>query len=198
MAGVCFYSLFSGRHPLRYASVMVVSGLLCTVSAVPAQAQMLTGYSIAPGTVSSAPIETVSMTRPMAVHRQMLTGPDEPTTQIYAVDAPVIAPAPVTGHVPVINSPVEAMLSPTVVPDLPSLPETVLASYSGAHQVRDIQPMVVAAATPATASLSGTNDAPVDFEADNLQHDDATRTITATGNVQLVQSGKILRAQKIV
>ncbi len=189
---------------MRFASVMVVSGLLCTVSAVPAQAQMLTGYSIAPGTVSSAPIENVSMTRPMAVHRQMLTGPDVSqahvpahTTPAYTMDAPVVAPTP-AANAPVINSPVEAILSPTVVPDIPSLPETVLASYGGAHQVRDIQPMVVAAATPAPPSLAGTNEAPVDFEADNLQHDDATRTITATGNVQLVQSGKILRAQKIV
>lgn len=150
---------------------------------------MLTGYSLTAGTVSSAPIETAALTRPMAVHRQMLTGPAD--SQAHITDAPVAS-------APVIHTPVESILSPHALPDMPSLPETVVASYEGAHQVRDLQPMVVAAATPAPAALAGTNDAPVDFEADHLQHDDATRTITATGNVQLVQAGKILRAQKIV
>ena len=57
---------------------------------------------------------------------------------------------------------------------------------------------LVEAARTNPAALSGDGKIPVDFEADNLQHDEATRTITATGNVQLVQEKKILRAQKIV
>lgn len=155
---------------------MVVSALLCTVSALPVRAQMLTGY--APSSGAAAETKTAALTRSAATHRPMLTDPE---VQVYSLDAP---PAQVA--------------VPTVVPDIPALPEVPVASYEGAHQVRDIQPDVIAAATPAPPSLAGTDDAPVDFEADNLQHDDASKTITATGNVQLVQSGKILRAQKIV
>lgn len=40
--------------------------------------------------------------------------------------------------------------------------------------------------------------APVDFQADNLQHNEKTQIITATGNVELLQSGRMLRADKIV
>lgn len=39
--------------------------------------------------------------------------------------------------------------------------------------------------------------APVDMEADNLVHDEKTQVITASGNVQLIQSGSILRAEKV-
>ncbi len=42
-----------------------------------------------------------------------------------------------------------------------------------------------------------TGDPPVDLEADNITHDEATQTVTATGNVELVQAGKIVKADKI-
>lgn len=38
---------------------------------------------------------------------------------------------------------------------------------------------------------------PVDLQADNLSHDEQTQTIEATGNVMLVQAGRILRADRI-
>lgn len=38
---------------------------------------------------------------------------------------------------------------------------------------------------------------PVDLNADDLQYDDQSRVVTATGNVMLVQAGRILRADKM-
>lgn len=51
----------------------------------------------------------------------------------------------------------------------------------------------------AVAALSGgdKNNAPVDFTADRLEHDDANQVITASGNVELQQEGRIVRAEKI-
>ncbi len=146
---------------MRITRAMMVSALLCTVSATSVQAQVLTGYSAA--TPSS----------PATVSKPMLTAPE---VQVFSLDnaEPVVVPAAPT-----------AQAGPVLTVPQPS--------YKGAHEIRDAQAGVTAAAT-----IAGTNEAPVDFEADNLQHDDATKTITATGNVQLIQSGKILRAQKVV
>lgn len=41
------------------------------------------------------------------------------------------------------------------------------------------------------------NDQPVDLEADNLIHDEGTQTVTAKGNVELVQAGRIVKADAI-
>ncbi len=41
------------------------------------------------------------------------------------------------------------------------------------------------------------DDAPVDLEADNLTHDEGTQIVTATGNVELIQSGRILKADQV-
>ncbi len=38
---------------------------------------------------------------------------------------------------------------------------------------------------------------PVDLTADHLEHDEVTQTITASGNVELVQAGRILRADQV-
>lgn len=40
--------------------------------------------------------------------------------------------------------------------------------------------------------------APVDFAADHVEHDETGNIVTATGNVELVQAGRILKADKIV
>lgn len=41
------------------------------------------------------------------------------------------------------------------------------------------------------------NNQPVDLEADNLIHDEGTQTVTAKGNVELVQAGRIVKADAI-
>lgn len=40
--------------------------------------------------------------------------------------------------------------------------------------------------------------APVDFVADNLTHDDVNQKIIATGNVELAQSGRLVKADKVI
>ncbi len=54
---------------------------------------------------------------------------------------------------------------------------------------------LLSAACPAMAQDASV---PVDFSADSLQHDDATNTVTARGNVELSQGGRILKADEIV
>lgn len=58
---------------------------------------------------------------------------------------------------------------------------------------------VLTQAAPAGEPSQGfePSDAPVDLQADSLQHDEQTRTITASGNVMMVQAGRILRADQI-
>ncbi len=41
------------------------------------------------------------------------------------------------------------------------------------------------------------NNAPVDFEADNLTYNQETQTVEARGNVELIQAGRILRADMV-
>ena len=47
------------------------------------------------------------------------------------------------------------------------------------------------------AALAQGSDAPVDFTADTLTHDDATQIVTATGNVELIQEEQILNADQV-
>jgi LPS-assembly protein len=42
------------------------------------------------------------------------------------------------------------------------------------------------------------NNAPVAFAADSLQNDEATKTVTARGNVELEQAGRILKADEVI
>ncbi|HEY8191768.1 MAG TPA: LPS assembly protein LptD [Alphaproteobacteria bacterium] len=51
---------------------------------------------------------------------------------------------------------------------------------------------------PAPQSTDVKNNAPVDLTADSLQHDETGQTITATGHVELVQAGRVLKADEIV
>jgi LPS-assembly protein len=49
-----------------------------------------------------------------------------------------------------------------------------------------------------SAPVAATEDAPVDFTADSLEHDETGQVITAKGNVELIQSGQILRADTVI
>ncbi|MCB1680690.1 MAG: LPS-assembly protein LptD [Alphaproteobacteria bacterium] len=55
----------------------------------------------------------------------------------------------------------------------------------------------VCLAFPAFA-LESPSDAPVDLQADSLSHDEAAQTVTATGNVIMVQEGRTLKADRVV
>ena len=49
-----------------------------------------------------------------------------------------------------------------------------------------------------TGATGGSASGPVDLEADDLQHDDTGRLMTATGHVDLKQAGRTLRADRVV
>ena len=83
------------------------------------------------------------------------------------------------------------------VSGLATLPETLSGaalapSYKNSEIVRAVN--MVKVAEPAGSS----SNAPVDLEADDLQHDDTNKIITATGHVSLKQMGKTLRADRVV
>ncbi len=55
------------------------------------------------------------------------------------------------------------------------------------------------AVLPPQMAFAQSNDkAPVDFVADSLSHDDANQKIIAKGNVELAQSGRVVRADEII
>lgn len=54
-----------------------------------------------------------------------------------------------------------------------------------------------AASPQPTPSTAQGDEPPVDLVADKLEHDEQTQTVTASGNVELVQAGKTLTADKV-
>lgn len=50
----------------------------------------------------------------------------------------------------------------------------------------------------AMAQAVGMTDAPVDFSADSMVHDEASNSVIAHGNVEMVQSGRVLKADQVV
>lgn len=135
---------------------------------------MLTGYA----QPQTAPAQIV---KPAQVRKPLLTAPEVQVFSLDDVPTPSVAAA----------SEAPALVAVNEVEVAPVEPPRVLAPQPLLTPPGEVMKKPEAVATAG-------NEAPVDFEADNLQHDEATRTITATGNVQLVQNGKILRAQKIV
>lgn len=59
-------------------------------------------------------------------------------------------------------------------------------------------PISIKAEADKNAKKKGNTKAPVDLQADALNHDDTAQTITATGDVVLVQDGRTVKADKIV
>jgi LPS-assembly protein len=59
-----------------------------------------------------------------------------------------------------------------------------------------LHPPAAPPAAPRQADVK--NNAPVDLTAESLQHDETGQTITATGHVELVQAGRVLKADEIV
>lgn len=103
----------------------------------------------------------------------MLTAPDD---DARAGTAPAYTPPPVIAEPPAPESPPggSSMVTPEVFPS----------------------PLLTA---PAQAKEPGGYDkeAPVDMVADRLEHDDKTGVVTASGNVEITQTGRILRAERV-
>lgn len=64
-------------------------------------------------------------------------------------------------------------------------------------EMRGDAPDLLAAAAP-RPPLVYSEEVPVMIDANHLSYDDVAKTVTATGNVEVVQAGKILRADQIV
>ncbi|MCB1562162.1 MAG: LPS-assembly protein LptD [Alphaproteobacteria bacterium] len=74
------------------------------------------------------------------------------------------------------------------------------APVSQIPETQAIVPSIEPLAEPSTAESSAdsrTSQEPVDLQADRLEHDEQTRTVTASGNVFLTQAGRILRADSV-
>lgn len=169
---------------------------------------MLTGYEEA-SYRAPAPV--------LAAKRPMLTDPDVqvfslddapppsavvvPAQPVIAARSPMLTTSPENAPIvsraadvpPDVVAPLSAPLSDLPVAD--ATPPVAVASYQGARNIRELRPDTPDMAEPPKGQ---SQEVPVDFEADNLQHDEAAQTITATGHVQLVQAGKILRANRMV
>lgn len=80
----------------------------------------------------------------------------------------------------------------------PSRGQAQLLTGYGEQKTRQDAADVQKDVTGAVSSLPGiSEDQPVDMTADRLEHDEATDTITASGNVELVQGDRVIRADAI-
>ncbi len=118
---------------------------------------------------------------PDIAYAQMLTGPRASTP---AAEPP--SPNPADYRVEGSASTEQLLASPVAPPSRPG------PSYTQAQLYRETAPPV-----PDSGSLAPDNETPVDLVADNIRHNDQTGEITASGNVELVQGGRILRADLV-
>lgn len=91
----------------------------------------------------------------------------------------------------------ESVAAPAVVTEAKEW-RPMLSVYDGAPA--PAVPMISAASTAGEAEPSASeavSGSPVDLRADSLQHDEGTNTITAIGDVMMVQDGRILRADTV-
>lgn len=99
-------------------------------------------------------------------------------TPTPTIDLPAAA---VMDHAPLAPS-IDMWPSQTPVPDVAAVPVPGLRD-SGSSEL----------GVPAGTG----REAPVDLEADNVTHDEGTQIVTAHGNVELVQDGRILKADAV-
>lgn len=138
----------------------------------------------------------VAVVTPGAARAQVLTG--NGTAERYLYEAPsrdggavVVAamPEPVPVRHRAVARPVLTAPDAIPAPAVPAVRGEPGPSLAQAEAYR----------VPATQAprAKPDPDAPVDLEADNLQHDEDTGIITASGHVELVQGARILRADSI-
>ena len=185
---------FKPKFSMRFYASCATFCLLGVTA--PAQAQLLTGYQAeeeaavnapAPIEVSAPPVATnVTPKQPSDSSFAPLTwgheatGETEPATKVAAIG---------TKHgQEITDEPV-----PFIPPD----------DFKPFLTTQDAQPIPVesgqSGSTAQTAARNETDDEaePVDLQADDLQHNQDTQIITATGNVILTQAGRVLRADRV-
>ena len=105
------------------------------------------------------------------------------------VSAPSVVDLVETMHAEML--PVTDMPPPAAAPDMSARPSLQIIEMGGST------PDLLAAAAP-RPPLVYSDEVPVMIDADHLSYDDVAKTVTATGNVEVKQSDKILRADQIV
>ncbi|MCB1532446.1 MAG: LPS-assembly protein LptD [Alphaproteobacteria bacterium] len=122
----------------------------------------------------------------------MLTGYDEPAAapapEETIVETPQVSSAPYAPLTTPTNSPpVEVIAQAQPAPEPEAAWRPTLSSYDDGP----------ARADRASPNQADSSDGPVDLTADDLQYNDQTQVITASGNVMMVQDGRILRADQV-
>lgn len=94
---------------------------------------------------------------------------------------------------PVTESMMDAApLAPSVTIQQDTVPEEAAPSHPPVP-MPGLDTLGIGFGIPAKTS----NDAPVDLEANNVLHDEATQIVTASGDVEMVQGGRILKADSV-
>lgn len=106
---------------------------------------------------------------------QMLTAPSDSSAPVEEPVQLADSARLMTGPEPYMQGPYEG--------DLSEMPAQMPVGETAAAESIEDKPV---------------SNAPVDLQADTMEHDEASQTVTASGNVMLVQSGRIFRADQIV
>lgn len=128
-------------------------------------------------------------------HAQLLTGyqPAETYLDYGASDMPEPA-APSSRSAPMLT----AQATQAVPPSAKSYPpENFVMPDAERESQAPVLVQAAATAPQAPAKKAAVSQTPVDLTADNLQHDEKTGEITASGHVELVRGGRILRADTV-
>lgn len=94
------------------------------------------------------------------------------------------------------NSPSRPVRSMLIFGTLSAISLVLIAQQNTFAQEPSLNPQPVSMAEE--PDKKGDKNAPVDLQADSLSHDDAAQTITASGDVVLIQSGRTVKADKVV
>lgn len=97
------------------------------------------------------------------------------------------------------QTPVQPSAPQAVMNDAPLAPSVDLFDAPAPQDIQQQQPVMNSAEWDAAFGVPSktTNDEPVDLEANNVLHDEANQTVTASGDVEMVQGGRILKADNV-
>lgn len=142
---------------------------------------------------------------PQDLRAQMLTGFDTPESlqqeraEKHPEEEQNVAQktAPKSENTGSPQRPLAPLTAPFFEPIMKNIGRDNAASAAGdaerTNAAQNVQPL----STQNLKADESSENAPVDLMADNLQHDDRSNVVTASGNVMLVQAGRILRADEI-
>lgn len=125
----------------------------------------------------------------------MLTGYGNQGDSVY-VDPAFLAPNSVSPPSAVLTEPRSQDYAVSAYDYYEPQPMLTRAEPSAAAAEVYRQEVTPAMTAPFTQNTDA-NNAPVDFEADNLSYNQDTQTVEARGNVELIQAGRILRADSV-